>query len=326
MLLVGGIFVPAHYLEPWATTYADQYTDPRTKVVSQALLAPSGHNMQPWTLSLDPDDTDVLNLCVHPLTASQTTTLTGLADNVGAALQIFTDQDNLKTLDAFGVPLRKDLLQCGDDRRQFGFGLLEEGELDAVAGDQGGSERLAKDRRRLGENPLQTGARADPPPRSCIRRGALIPVGSGQAPGVDRRLREGDGASQPRLTTGQRAADALRNGVGSWPFIGIFIALVGVWARRQHHRAERRVMGPLPILPAEPLPLHARGLQGAILLIAAKRQDSISAAMAQHDFDTNVASKTEIDRLLQLGQQHRQMITELTELVNTFATSAAARA
>ena len=33
------------------------------------------------------------------------------------------------------------------------------------------------------------------------------------------------------------------------------------------------------------------GLQGAILLIAAKRQDAVAAAVAQHDFETDTASK-----------------------------------
>lgn len=28
------------------------------------------------------------------------------------------------------------------------------------------------------------------------------------------------------LTRGQRAADALRNGMGSWPFIGAFVAVM----------------------------------------------------------------------------------------------------
>ncbi len=57
------------------------------------------------------------------------------------------------------------------------------------------------------------------------------------------------------------------------------------------------------------------GLQGAILLIAAKRQDGISSAMAQNDFDTNVAAKAEIDRLLQLGLEHREVIKHLHALV-----------
>lgn len=66
VLTVGGIFVPAHYLEPWARSYADQFADPRMKVLAQAELAPSGHNMQPWTIALDPADADTLYLYTDP--------------------------------------------------------------------------------------------------------------------------------------------------------------------------------------------------------------------------------------------------------------------
>lgn len=34
-------------------------------------------------------------------------------------------------------------------------------------------------------------------------------------------------------TTGQRAADLLRNGMGSWPFVFAFLAFMGVWAALQ---------------------------------------------------------------------------------------------
>lgn len=66
VLTVGGIFVPATYLEPWSTSYSSHFADPRMKVVSQALLAPSGHNMQPWTITLDQTDADVLYLYADP--------------------------------------------------------------------------------------------------------------------------------------------------------------------------------------------------------------------------------------------------------------------
>ena len=33
--------------------------------------------------------------------------------------------------------------------------------------------------------------------------------------------------------------------------------------------------------------------------------------MAQHDFDTNLASRVEIDRLVHLCEQHKIMISEL---------------
>lgn len=44
------------------------------------------------------------------------------------------------------------------------------------------------------------------------------------------------------------------------------------------------------------------GLQGAILLIAAKRQDAIAAALAQHDFETNRAAKVEIEELMAVNR------------------------
>ncbi|MFB2580447.1 hypothetical protein ACEXQD_04285 [Herbiconiux sp. P15] len=62
VLTVGGLFVPAVYLQPWSTTYSQQFSDPRMQVVAQALLAPSGHNMQPWLVRLDESDPDELSL------------------------------------------------------------------------------------------------------------------------------------------------------------------------------------------------------------------------------------------------------------------------
>jgi hypothetical protein len=64
ILTVGGIFVPSHYLDPWSSDYSDRFDDPRTKVVARAELAPSSHNTQPWTVTLDPSDPQALYLFV----------------------------------------------------------------------------------------------------------------------------------------------------------------------------------------------------------------------------------------------------------------------
>jgi uncharacterized membrane protein len=53
------------------------------------------------------------------------------------------------------------------------------------------------------------------------------------------------------------------------------------------------------------------GLQGAILLIAAKRQDAIAAAMAQHDYDTNVEAKKEIELLISMNRVQLEILQEL---------------
>ena len=57
------------------------------------------------------------------------------------------------------------------------------------------------------------------------------------------------------------------------------------------------------------------GLQGAILLIAAKRQDAIAAALAQHDYDTNVAAKADIERLIEINNRQIEMIRDLHQLL-----------
>jgi len=57
------------------------------------------------------------------------------------------------------------------------------------------------------------------------------------------------------------------------------------------------------------------GLQGAILLIAAKRQDGIAAALAQHDYETNLAAKADIDLLMTMNTHQVEMIAELRTLV-----------
>jgi hypothetical protein len=66
ILAVGGILVPATYLQPWSATYYQRFEDPRMRLVAHAVLAPSGHNLQPWTVRLDPDDPAVLYLYADP--------------------------------------------------------------------------------------------------------------------------------------------------------------------------------------------------------------------------------------------------------------------
>jgi uncharacterized membrane protein len=122
-------------------------------------------------------------------------------------------------------------------------------------------------------------------------------------------------AHKRSLTKGQRAADALRNGMGSWPFIGAFVAVMLAWAGLNSLVLARSGWDPYPYILLNLFLSMLAGLQGAILLIAAKRQDAIAAVMAQHDYDTNVAAKVEIERLITLCEQQTQMMAELQALV-----------
>jgi len=113
------------------------------------------------------------------------------------------------------------------------------------------------------------------------------------------------------LTKGQRAADIMRNGMGSWPFVGGFIGFMLIWAAINTWALAANAWDPYPYILLNLLLSMLAGLQGAILLIAAKRQDAIAAAMAQHDYDTNLKAKEEIELLININRQQLEILHEL---------------
>lgn len=113
------------------------------------------------------------------------------------------------------------------------------------------------------------------------------------------------------LTKGQRAADIMRNGMGSWPFVGGFIGFMFIWAAINTWALAMKAWDPYPYILLNLLLSMLAGLQGAILLIAAKRQDAIAAAMAQHDYDTNLRAKEEIELLIAINREQLEILKEL---------------
>ena len=120
--------------------------------------------------------------------------------------------------------------------------------------------------------------------------------------------------AKANLTLGQKAADAMRNGMGSWAFVFTFIIFLAVWAYLNtangwHHWDK------YPFILLNLFLSMLAALQGAILLIAAKRQDAIAAAMAEHDYKTNVQAKKEIELLTAINQEQLELIKQIrTEL------------
>ncbi|VXC23279.1 conserved hypothetical protein [Arthrobacter sp. 9AX] len=119
------------------------------------------------------------------------------------------------------------------------------------------------------------------------------------------------------LNRGERAADVLRNGMGSWTFVGLFIAFMAGWAMvNSFVLASEAAWDPYPYILLNLFLSMLAGLQGAILLIAAKRQDAIAAAMARHDYETDVQSKLEIDRLMAINSQQLELLEELRSMLS----------
>jgi len=95
-------------------------------------------------------------------------------------------------------------------------------------------------------------------------------------------VRSGD-----QLTLGERAADRMRNMMGSWPFVFCFFGIMIAWAvvnsafylGGQHGK---HGFDPYPYILLNLFLSMLAGVQAAALLIAAKRADAISSEIAIH--------------------------------------------
>jgi uncharacterized membrane protein len=88
------------------------------------------------------------------------------------------------------------------------------------------------------------------------------------------------------LSLGERAADRMRNMMGSWPFVFGFFAVMILWALTNTYLLERvlhhKAFDPYPYILLNLFLSMMAGVQAAALLIAAKRADSISSEVALH--------------------------------------------
>lgn len=108
-----------------------------------------------------------------------------------------------------------------------------------------------------------------------------------------------------QLTRGERWADRLRNGMGSWGFVfGAVVFLLG-WM------LGNRGVGfdPYPFILLNLILSCLAAMQGAILLIAAKREDQISSELARHDYETNLESDQIVKEIRALTREiHRHTV------------------
>jgi len=102
--------------------------------------------------------------------------------------------------------------------------------------------------------------------------------------------------SADQLTRGERAADLLRNGMGSWGFVLSALAFLAGWMIANGSEG----FDPYPFILLNLILSCLAALQGAILLIAAKRADALSRALAEHDYETNLEAFAIIKDIRQL--------------------------
>src|SRR5436190_20463242 len=85
------------------------------------------------------------------------------------------------------------------------------------------------------------------------------------------------------LTLGERAADRLRGIMGSWGFVFGALLFLGGWMLGNKGNG----FDPYPFILLNLVLSCLAAMQGAILLIAARRADQISSELALHDYQTN---------------------------------------
>jgi uncharacterized membrane protein len=125
--------------------------------------------------------------------------------------------------------------------------------------------------------------------------------------------------TEDQLTIGERAADALRNSMGSWPFVFGALVFLAAWM------VGNRNVGfdPYPFILLNLVLSCLAAMQGAILLIAAKRSDQIASELAQHDYQTDEQAARRIDQVHQrleqiaehaerVGREHHEVLRQLT--------------
>jgi uncharacterized membrane protein len=121
--------------------------------------------------------------------------------------------------------------------------------------------------------------------------------------------------SDGELSLGERAADRMRNSMGSWAFVFCALAFLGLWMG--FNRGSGFDKYPFILLNLVLSCLAA--LQGAILLIAAKRSDQIAAELAQHDLNTDVEAKMILESLAAsftaMAAQHEELHRQFAALV-----------
>jgi len=102
-------------------------------------------------------------------------------------------------------------------------------------------------------------------------------------------------------TRGERAADIMRHGMGSWPFVFVFVVIMAIWMGYNGIVGSSKAFDPYPFILLNLALSTLAGLQGAILLIAAKRADRIASELAAYH--------------LSVSEEHKLMLSELKELL-----------
>jgi uncharacterized membrane protein len=136
---------------------------------------------------------------------------------------------------------------------------------------------------------------------------------------------------EEQSTLGQRAADRVASFGGSWPFIGIFFAVMAVWIGLNSYilfQMKKHIFDPYPYILLNLVLSMMAGIQAPIIMMSQNRQAQKDRLDATHDYEVNLKAELEImalhgkidqlrehqwEDLVTMQKEQIQMLTSLVE-------------
>ncbi len=119
--------------------------------------------------------------------------------------------------------------------------------------------------------------------------------------------------SGTQLTVGERSADILRNSMGSWPFVFGALLFLAVWMTINSLEGKSS-FDHYPFILLNLLLSCLAALQGAILLIAARRADQISGELAESDHQIDADTLIAVNEVRDLTREVHTLTTQVHQL------------
>ena len=112
--------------------------------------------------------------------------------------------------------------------------------------------------------------------------------------------------AEERLTLGQRVADRVAKVAGSWPFIGVFCAVMFVWMGVNIVRLWNFDAYPFILLNLALSTIAA--LQAPVIMMSQNRQSAKDKLLAENDYQVNLKAEMEIGALM---RGHAEMMARI---------------
>jgi uncharacterized membrane protein len=164
----------------------------------------------------------------------------------------------------------------------------------------------------MADNPCGLSVGVHDPPQNIVESVLLREGDRMEDHSVSRRLRELENQvselllhraaadinalDEERLTLGDRMSDSLANAVGSWRFIGSFIALLVVWMALNVVAAVHH-WDPYPFILLNLVLSCVAALQAPAIMMSQNRLETRDRLRAQNDYEVNVKAELLLEHL-----------------------------